>query len=146
MGFITKRSESNITWAEAGQEKEGLKETICTFPHRRPRTARSQPPGETGEEGARDSWNGTGRPFSAGQRSTSRGEEEGDFEERETRQGAAERRAKAGRGMQNQNKEDSGSETRRRTSSLSNCILEAAATIFLMLDTLTLFKQHLKPF
>merc|ERR1712203_535158 len=122
--FITKRSESYITWAEAGQEKEGLKETICTFPHRRPRTARSQPSGEAGEESAGDSWNRTGGPFSAGQRSAERGEEEGDSEERETRQGAAERGAKAWRGKQNQNKEDSGSKTRRGTSSLSHCILE----------------------
>merc|ERR1712110_136776 len=112
------------TWAEAWQEKEGLKETFCTFPHRRPRTARSQSPGEAGEEGAGDSWNGTGRPFSAGQRSSERGEEEGDSEERETREGAAARRAEAGRGKQNQNKEDSGSKTRRGTSSLSHCILE----------------------
>merc|ERR1712032_964138 len=122
--FITKRSESYITWAEAGQEKEGIKETVCTFPYRRPRTARSQPSGEAGEEGAGDSWNRTGRPFSAGQRSAKRGEEEGNPEERETRQRAAKRRAEAGRGKQNQNKEDSGAKTRRGTSSLSHCILE----------------------
>merc|ERR1712203_780716 len=81
-----------------------------------------------------------------GQRTAKRGEEEGDSKERETRQGAAKRRAEVGRGKQNQNKEDSGAKTRRGTSSLSHCILEelAAATIFLMLDTLTLFK-HLNP-
>merc|ERR1712212_548201 len=133
--FTTKRSESYLTWAEAGQEKEGIKETVCTFPYRRPRTARSQPPGEAGQEGAGDPWKGTGRPFSAGQRSASRGEEEGDSEERETRQRTAERRAEARGGKQNQNKEDSGETTRRGASPLSHCILEervAAAIIFLI--------------
>ena len=52
-------------------------------------------------------------------------EKEGDPEEGETRQGAAERRAEAGEGgEQNQNEENSGSKTRRGTSSLSHCILE----------------------
>merc|ERR1711936_1348533 len=99
--FFTKRSESHITWAQAGEEKEGIKETGSTLTHRRSRTAGSQPPREARQEGARDS-RGPRRRLSAGQRSAKRGSEEGDFEKRERRPRVAERGAEAGRGKQNQ--------------------------------------------